>query len=237
VTATVALVHGAWHGAWCWEKVQAALAERDIPAVAIDLPGHGDSRDALGDLHADALAAGRLFETIEGDVVLCGHSYGGAVITQVEAHPRTKHLVYLAGFQLEPGESCASVAAAAVPQGAGATELGSALLRHDDGTVTLDPDLAARVLYNDCPPEDVAVALERLGPQLMASLQQPATRAGWHEIPSTYVVCTEDLGVAPALQRAMAERAGSTLEWPTSHSPFLSRPELVADLLAARARD
>jgi hypothetical protein len=65
----------------------------------------------------------------------------------------------------------------------------------------------------------------------MAEIGGMATRAAWHDIPSTYVVCTEDRAVAPGLQRALAGRCGRTIEWRSSHSPFLSRPELVADLL------
>jgi pimeloyl-ACP methyl ester carboxylesterase len=235
MAATVALVHGAWHGAWCWDKVQTALAERGIPKVAIDLPGHGDSLNPLGGLYDDAAALQAMLDTIDGDVVVCGHSYGGAVITEGALRPHTMHLVYLTAFQLEQGESCMSVAAGEIGPDEGPSELGAAMQRHDDGTFTLDPEIAARVLYNDCSDDDIAWALVRLGPQHVDSLAQPATRAAWHDIRSTYVVCTEDLAVTPALQRAMATRADDVVDWPTSHSPFLSRPDLVADLLAGLA--
>lgn len=235
MAATVALVHGAWHGAWCWDKVRLALTERDIRTVAIDLPGHGEDLSPLGGLYDDAAALSAMLDTIDGDVVVCGHSYGGAVITEGAAHPRTKHLVYLTAFQIEAGESCMSTATGEVGPDEGASELGAAMQRHDDGTFTLDPEIAARVLYNDCSPDDVAWALVRLGPQHVDSLAQPATRAAWHDIPSTYVVCTDDLAVTPRLQRAMAKRAGEVVDWPTSHSPFLSQPDLVADLLAGLA--
>jgi hypothetical protein len=71
--------------------------------------------------------------------------------------------------------------------------------------------------------------------QHMAELAGVATHGAWQRLPSTYVVCTEDQAVAPALQRALATRCTRTIEWPTSHSPFLSRPELVADLLTELA--
>jgi pimeloyl-ACP methyl ester carboxylesterase len=86
-------------------------------------------------------------------------------------------------------------------------------------------------LYADCTTDDAAKAVDRLGPQQIATLRGVVTQAAWHDIPSTYVVCTEDRAVGPGLQRVLARRCTRTIEWPTSHSPFLSRPELVANLL------
>src|SRR5260370_41572367 len=74
---TVVLVHGACHGAWCWHKVVAGLTDRGIPTVAVDLPGHGESREPLGDLAADAAALRATLDRL-GPSVVCGHPYGGA---------------------------------------------------------------------------------------------------------------------------------------------------------------
>jgi pimeloyl-ACP methyl ester carboxylesterase len=229
--ATVVLVHGACHGAWCWDKVVAGLTARGIPSVAVDLPGHGESRESLGDLATDAADLGATLDGIDRSIV-CGHSYGGAVITEGAAgHPGVEHLVYITAFALEPGESTMA-AASGGSEADTATKLGEAMLFADDGTVTFQAPAVVDALYHDCTPADVEFALARLGPQSLSSLAGVATRAAWHDIPSTYVICTEDRGVAPELQRRLAARTTETVEWPTSHSPFLSRPDLVVDLLA-----
>jgi pimeloyl-ACP methyl ester carboxylesterase len=229
--ATVVLVHGACHGAWCWHKVVAGLTDRGIPTVAIDLPGHGESTEPLGDLAADAAALRATLDRV-GPSVVCAHSYGGAVITEGAAgHPDVGHLVYLTAFVLNPGESTM----AAAPDGAESdrpTKLGDAIQFADDGTMRFAGPAVVDALYHDCSPEDVAFALAHLGPQNLSEVSGVATRAAWQDIPSTYVVCTEDHALAPELQRRLAARTGTVVEWPTSHSPFLSRPDLVVDLLA-----
>jgi len=231
---TVVLVHGACHGAWCWDKVVAGLTDRKIPTLAVDLPGHGASTEPLGDLAADAAALRATLDRV-GPSVVCGHSYGGAVVTEGAAgHPDVRHLVYLTAFALAVGESTM----AAAPDGGGsdrATELGTAVRFADDGTMWFEGPAVVDALYHDCSPEDVAFALAHLGPQSMSGLSGIATRAAWQDIPSTYVVCTEDRAVAPDLQRRLASRTNQVVEWPTSHSPFLSRPDLVVDLLAGIA--
>jgi pimeloyl-ACP methyl ester carboxylesterase len=232
--ATVVLVHGACHGAWCWDKVVAGLTARHIPAVALDLPGHGDSTEPLGDLAADAAALRATLDGIDASIV-CGHSYGGAVITEGAAgHAGVRHLVYLTAFALAPGES-AMTAAPVGSESDSPTELAAAVRFADDGTVTFEGPNTVGALYHDCSPEDVEFALARLGPQSLGSLRGTASRAAWQDIESTYVVCTEDRALAPELQRRLAARTTDVIEWPTSHSPFLSRPDLVVDLLAGLA--
>src|SRR6185369_14343612 len=95
----VVLVHGAWHGAWCWGPAIAALAAAGVTALAVDLPGHGD-----------AAHVSSVLDSLDGPVVLAGHAYGGAVITEAGSHPAVAHLVYLSGMALDDGESCSDVA-------------------------------------------------------------------------------------------------------------------------------
>jgi pimeloyl-ACP methyl ester carboxylesterase len=97
--------------------------------------------------------------------------------------------------------------------------------------LTLEPELASAAFYHDCEPEVARDALSRLRPQSLTALQGKVTTTAWREKPTTYVVCTDDRGLTPALQRSNAARIGGSIDWPTSHSPFLSRPDLVADLL------
>ncbi len=240
-TSTIVLVHGAWHGAWCWERVLDGLAARRMPTVAIDLPGHGDDPGPMGDLHTDAERVHRELGGLAHPVVLVGHSYGGAVITEAGDHSAVGHLVFLCAMALDEGESCMA-AAGDMPGAAdisheGRPDLGSGLIISDDGFIRLEPSLAEAALFNQCDADTTSWARSRLGPQPMVTLQQAPESVSWRRRPSTYVVCTDDQIVHPELQRLMAKRcARRTLEWDSDHSPFLSHPDLVVDLLVELAR-
>jgi pimeloyl-ACP methyl ester carboxylesterase len=223
---TVVLVHGAWHCAWCWEKVTPRLDDAGVAWVAVDLP--------LTTFEDDVAATRAAIDAAGGPVVLCGHSYGGAVIPEAGGRPNVQRLVYLAAFACDEGESPANTAPDA---DAPATDLEHALVITDDGTeVSIDHDATAAAVYHDCRPEDVAATLEQLRPMHLACLMTPVGRPAWRDKPSTYVVCEEDQAVHPELQRVMAKRCTESLEWPTAHSPFLNRPDLVAGLLVDLAR-
>ena len=176
-------------------------------------------------------------DELGGDVVLVGHSYGGAVITEAGLHPAVQHLVYVAAFALEAGESCvsAATATAAVEAGLisheGRPNLGAGFIMDTDDLITLDPSRAAECLYNDCDTDAIGWAIGHLGPQPLITLQGEPKGAAWHTKPATCVVRTNDTAVQPDLQRIMAGRCSSVIEWPTDHSPFLCRPDLVAELM------
>jgi pimeloyl-ACP methyl ester carboxylesterase len=236
--ASVVLVHGAWHGAWCWERVVEGLADAGVAATAVDLPGHGADPGPFGDLHTDASRVRAVLDGIEGPAVLVGHSYGGAVITEAGDHPAVVQLVYLAALPLDAGETCGAAAPseAANIDHTGRPSIGAGFVPGPDETVTLDRSIAAAAFYNDCDEATVSWALARLGPQPLATMQQEPTAIAWRVRPSTYVVCTDDMAIHPDLQRLLARRCTATVEWETSHSPFLSRPDLVTDLLITAAR-
>ena len=236
--ATVVLVHGAWHGAWCWERVVDGLVRAGVETVAVDLPGHGADPGPFSDLHGDAARVRSVLDETHGPVVLVGHSYGGAVITEAGDHPAVRHLVYVAALALDAEETCmaAAVGQAAPPVAtADRPDLSAGLEVHDDGTATIERSLAAACLYNDCDQQSTEWALDRLGPQPLITLQQEPRAVAWRTIPSTYVVCQHDQTVSPELQRVLATRCTTSVEWPTDHSPFLSDPQLVVDLLRSTA--
>jgi pimeloyl-ACP methyl ester carboxylesterase len=237
-TATVVLIHGAWHGAWCWDRVVPLLEEAAIPTVAVDLPGHGVSTEPLGDLYTHSAFVRELLAGVAGPIVLCGHSYGGAVISEAAAGlDNVRHLVYLCAIVPDVGEPLGGVMGDTVTPEQGRSELGAAMQMNDDGTMTLDLDAAVPVFYADCVDDDIAAARKQISAHSSASFGQPLRAAAWHDIPSTYVVCTEDRAINPAFQRALATRTTTSVEWPTSHSPFFSRPDLLADLLTTLARE
>jgi pimeloyl-ACP methyl ester carboxylesterase len=235
----VLLVHGAWHGAWCWDPVLSALAERGVRALAIDLPGHGRDPGPLSDLYGDAARVRAALDGFDEPVVLVGHSYGGVVITEAGVHPQVARLVYIASFNLDEGESAMSAAIAESETGAidhsGRPDPLAHFREAPDGVSTIDPEGARVLFYNDCTPDVADWAVSMLGPQPMVTLSQAPRQVAWRASPSTYVVCTEDNIVHPDLQRVLARRADEVVEWRTGHSPFLSRPGLVAELLGRLA--
>ncbi|WP_375485903.1 alpha/beta fold hydrolase [uncultured Jatrophihabitans sp.] len=215
---TLVLVHGLWLGGWSWDGVTARL---ERPAHAVELP----MRTPAG----DAKVVRAALDGIDDDVVLVGHSYGGAVVTAIGGHPRVRHVVHLAAFLLDEGESISRVAPGhAVP----ATGLSDALRFSDDRSeVSIDGELAPAIL---CQHADATTADEvrrRLRPVARALFSDRPSAFSWRHAPSTYVVCTHDRTVAPDLQRVMAARATRTVEWDSDHSPLLSRPGDVAELL------
>jgi pimeloyl-ACP methyl ester carboxylesterase len=214
------LVHGAWHGPWCWDRLVDELPGVDVHTVA--LPSAGPDPAALGDMYRDAAVVREALTALDRPVVVCGHSYGGVVITEAAAElPNVVGLVYLCAFQLDVGESLAD----------GAEPRDWQQVDESNGAIAVRG--ATEIFYGDVDPALVADALPRLGYQSVAAFQQPLTRAAWHTVPSTYVVCENDRAIPLVAQEAMAGRAKRVVRMPTSHSPFLSRPGELAELLAA----
>jgi pimeloyl-ACP methyl ester carboxylesterase len=219
------LVHGLWNGAWVWDAVRQGLEAAGIATWVVELP--------LRDLASDAATVRGVLDDVGRPVVLVGHSYGGAVITSAGTHPNVAHLVYLAAFQLADGESVGRT----LPDLAIApTRLGEALRFSDDGDeITLDPARAAELMYGDVGAQLAVAAVARLRPVRRAVFGGVPEVIAWRQVPSTYVVCADDLTVNPDLERAMATRATFRYEWPGGHSPTLTRPDAVVDLIAAVA--
>ncbi len=226
--ATVVLVHGAWHGSWCWEAVGRLLDAAGIRNVAVDNPSVTHARASLAD---DVANVTRALDQVDGPVVLVGHSYGGAIVTDAGTHPSVRHLVYCSAFVLDAGESVMENSLA----GGEAGPLDAAL-RFDGDVVTVDPEGAIAAFYHDCSDAVARAAASRLRPQALSALRGAVRAAAWHDTASTYVLCTNDHASAPALQRSSAARVGTTVELAAGHSPFLSRPGDIADLLSQLAQ-
>jgi pimeloyl-ACP methyl ester carboxylesterase len=229
----IVLVHGAWHGAWCWAALQAALDERGVASYAIDLPGHGASTMSLGDLHGDADHVGAVLDRLGlSDVVLVGHSYGGAVITDAAANRSDlAHLVYLTAFALLAGESVMDPLAALPPE---TTALQECMQPRDDGTFTIDAARAVSAFYAECSPLVAHAAVQRLDPQPMSTFTQPV-RGASTSTPSTYVFCARDDAIHPNHQAFLARRCDARVDLDTDHSPMLSAVDALADILVGLA--
>lgn len=211
----VLLVHGAFHGAWCWSKFLPELADRRLDAEAVELPftGPADDRQVVKDAIARMSADGE-------PVVVMGHSLGGGIITA--AGSGAAHLVYLAALMSDQGEDT----------NIGETP-GMAAFRSDEERAWIDPALATTAFYHRCSEVDAAWATGQLRPMPLTSLLAPMDEpAAWRDVPSTYVLCTDDQIVSPVNQREMAGHAGELIELDTDHSPFLSCPGELADVVA-----
>jgi pimeloyl-ACP methyl ester carboxylesterase len=219
---TLVLVHGAWHGPWAWDAVIQELPDLAIRTVTLPSVGHDPA--TLGDMHADAAAVRETVTAIEGPVVVVAHSYGGVPTTEgLAGVSQVSRLVYLASFQLDVGESLF---------GAAGGERAEWWDVHE-AEGYFDPLRPAEVFYGDVDEATVRSSIARLGHHSWPAITQPVTRAAWHTVPSTYVVCEKDAAIPLVAQEAMAQRAGQVLRLPTSHSPFLSRPADVASILRA----
>lgn len=228
----VILVHGAWHGGWCWAALQTELDRRGVPSLAPDLPGHGASGEPLGDLYGDADAIAALAQRLARPVVLVGHSYGGMVITQAATQAdNVTELVFVAAFVPDAGDSLMGLLGSFEQRRVAlglATRPGSS-----DATTGVDPAGATDAFYHLAPPPVAAAAVARLGEQPVASFVQPVTGSPLSSMRSTYVRCTQDEAIHPDHQAIMASRCGATVTLEADHSPFLTHLDALADLIEA----
>ena len=229
------LVHGAWHGGWCWYKLAARLRAAGHLVSCPDLPGHGVDRTPTPEVTMNAYVerVASVLDAASEPVVLLGHSMGGAVVSQTaEARPdRIRAAVYLAAFAPAHGQSIFQLARADPDDRMGARMVMSA----DRKSITLRPETVREGLYADCAEEDVVLAHSLLVPQASAPLGTPLalTDARYGRVPRHYIECTQDLAVSIGAQRTMPGRRGcaSVHSLDTSHSPFLSAPDRLAAIL------
>ena len=230
----VVFVHGACvrDGDWWWHLAAGALAGHGIGSVAPALPSCGEGDRAAGPdgpgLPEDVAAVHAVLAGSDEPTVVVGHSYGGIVAAQAAVGVESvRHLVFVSSYLAEPGESLSTFGAPEPPP----------FLDFDPegGTFGAVPDLFAETFAQDCPPEIVQGGLARLIRQTLAVTQQPVQAVAWPDRPTTYVVCTEDRGTPAAAQRDFARRADKVVEVATGHHPFLSEPQVIADLLAGLA--
>ena len=220
---TLLLVHGSWHGPWCWERLVPELTRLGLRSATVALPSCGTDPAALGTIADDAAAVEAAVADIAGDVVVVGHSYGGVAVTEARFDSRVRHLVFLGAFMPDTAQSLFDL----FPPGLAAPYM----LEHADGSTSVDPAMAIDAFFADCDPVTAHWAVSRLRLHNSINNVTPVTRASWRDKTSTYVVLTDDHSWPEAPQRGLAAQATEQREMPTSHSPFLSRPAELAVLL------
>ena len=220
----VVLVHGAWADGSSWAKVIPLLQQRGYGVFGAQLP--------LTSIEDDVAATKKLLATVGEPVVLVGHSYGGAVITNAaNGSPNVKALVYIAAFGLDEGESLDALSKQGPPP-AGAASV------HPDsaGFLWIDRNGFARAFAADVDPAEASVMAAVQNPLSLRSFAGKSGPPAWKRLPSWYLVATNDQMIPPEAEQFMGKRMGATVRSiPSSHAAMVAHPKEVADLITQAA--
>ncbi len=234
------LVHGAWHGAWCWYKTVSLLQAAGHRVTALDLPSHGTDATPPATVTLDAYAARvtAAIDAADGPVILCGHSMGGIVVSTVaEARPdKIEKLVYVSAFLLPNGSSLLDVAT----KDSESLATPNLIVQPENGIVDVNRDAVEAIFYARCKPRDLTLARMLLKPNPLAPFATPLalSDANYGRVRRFYIACLEDRAITPATQRSMytTTPCEAVHELRTDHSPFLSRPRRLVRVLTEIAQ-
>lgn len=220
---TVVLVHGAFVDGSVWNKVIPRLEAKGLNVVAVQNP--------LTSLADDVAATKRVLDMQAGPVVLVGNSWGGVVITEAGQHERVKALVYVAAFAPAEGQSITSLSKGfPVPSGF------SHLVADKEGFLTLTLEGVQQHLAQFVPAAETKLMASTQVPVRGLNFEEKATVAAWRTKPSWYFVSEQDNMMPPGLQKEMAKNiSAKTVSLKADHSPHVSRPDDVAELILAAA--
>jgi pimeloyl-ACP methyl ester carboxylesterase len=221
----VVLVHGGFVDGSGWQGVYDLLKADGFNVSVV--------QNQTLSLDSDVETTHNVLDLQNGPTILVGHSYGGAVITEAGSHERVAGLVYIAAFAPDAGESVNTLIANP-PPGAPVPPI----LPPQDGFLFLDREKFADSFAADVPAPLAAFMADSQVPWGVEALNGAVSEPAWRSKPSWYLVATDDRMIPPPAQRAMSERAGSTVtEAPGSHSIYVSQPHAVAELIAQAARE
>jgi pimeloyl-ACP methyl ester carboxylesterase len=240
-TMELIFVHGALvrDGQWWWQRTADLLLERTgIRSRSLLLPSCGETApeqvaggSGAGGLIENGLVADAAALRAELDslgsadsAIVVGHSYGGTVIAEAGQHPAIAHLLYISSYLPDIGQSQGMIMSGESDP----VSIGN----NGDGTLSLagyDADSSGARFMQDADSATQREAWERLTAQAASAFMTPTTAAGWQGVDSTYLVCSDDRNTSVELQRFHANRATRSVELPTGHHPFISRPDLVVE--------
>ena len=224
MTNNIILVHGAWADGSSWAKLIPKLQAAGLHVTAVQLP--------LTSLADDAAVTRRAIALEEGPVLLVGHSYGGAVITESGDDPKVTGLVFVAAFAPDVGESTGTLGAQV-----DASPAGTQLRPDAQGFLKLTTKGVHDDFAQDLSEAEKAIMTVTQAPTSIHALGGKATVAAWRSKPSWYLRASNDRTIPPELQATMAGKIGAdTTSVPSSHVPMLSHPDAVAEVVLRAAR-
>jgi pimeloyl-ACP methyl ester carboxylesterase len=222
---TVVLVHGGFVDGSGWQGVYNVLSKDGYNVKVVQNPTLS--------LEGDVAATKRVIDAQGEPVILVGHSYGGAVITEAGNDPNVAGLVYIAAFAPDKGESVNTLIADPPPDAPVPP-----ILPPQDGFLYLDRAKFPASFAADVSAEQAAFMADSQVPWGVDALGGTISEPAWRNKPSWYLIATEDRMIPPPAQRSMSERAGSTVvEAAGSHSIYVSQPQAVAELIETAASE
>lgn len=231
---TFILVHGSWHSAWNWHKVKPLLEKQGHRVFAIDLPGMGRDKTPIGEvtMQASVQSIVSLIDSLEGQVILVGHSKNGIMISQAaEYRPRrVEKLIYLAAYLVPNGKTQREYSM----QDTEGVLKPFVVMHPEKNSSTLLPEIYKDGLYADCDDDITELAKLLLSHEAVLSGVTPLqlTEELWGSIPRYYIECTEDKAVTPYIQKVMYTETPchKVYSMATSHSPFFSKPKELVEI-------
>lgn len=240
-TKTFILIHGSWHSAWNWHKVTPLLEQQGHRVFAIDLPGMGRDKTPIEKVTMELVVSKicELIDSIEGKVILVGHSKNGIMISQAAEHrpDKIEKLIYLAAYLIPNGKTQREYSMQDL-QGV----LKPYVTKHEaTNSTTLGSEIYHEGLYHDCEQDITELAKVLLSHEPFVTGVTPLqlTDNNFGRVPRFYIECTEDRAVTPFIQQKMYQDTPckKVYRLATSHSPFFSKPVELVDLFLKIAAD